>query len=95
MDYINAIHKFIDPIVNSPESIVITELPNDNQKDRTFMIQCNAEDAGRLIGKHGATADALREVLSIAGKSNGERIHIKFTSLGASSAEAEVTSSEN
>lgn len=81
MDYINAIHKFIDPIVNSPESLIIEELPNDSQKDRTFLIRCNADDAGRLIGKHGATADALREVLSIAGKSNGERIHIKFTSL--------------
>jgi predicted RNA-binding protein YlqC (UPF0109 family) len=83
MDYINAIHKFIDPIVNSPESIEITELPNDNSKDRTFMIKCSADDAGRLIGKHGATADALREVLSVAGKSNGERVHIKFTSLDA------------
>lgn len=83
MDYINAIHKFIDPIVNSPESIEIEELSNDNPKDRTFMIKCSADDAGRLIGKHGSTADALREVLSVAAKSNGERIHIKFTSLGA------------
>lgn len=89
MDYINAIHKFIDPIVNSPEKVEITELPNDSQKDRTFLITCDEEDAGRLIGKHGATADALREVLSVAGKTNGERIHIKFTSLKATKEAAE------
>jgi hypothetical protein len=88
MDYINAIHKFIDPIVNNPESIEISELPNENSKDRTFVIKCNADDAGRLIGKHGATADALREVLSIAAKSNGERVHIKFTSLDSENKEA-------
>lgn len=88
MDYINAIHKFIDPIVNSPESIVIEEIPNDNAKDRTFLIKCNADDAGRLIGKHGSTANALREVLAVAGKSNGERIHIKFTSQGVNDLES-------
>ena len=36
--------------------------------------------AGRLIGKRGSTAEALREVISIAGKTNGERIHLKFVS---------------
>ena len=81
MDYIASIHKFIDPIVLNKDHIVINELPNESSKDRTFQIVCDPEDAGRLIGKHGSTADALREVLSVAGKTNNERIHIKFTSI--------------
>ena len=80
MDYISAIHKFIDPIVVNKDKVVITELPNENQKDRTFLIKCEKDDAGRLIGKKGTTADALREVLSVAGKMNNERVHIKFVS---------------
>ena len=80
MNYIDAIHKFIDSIVSDSSSIVIEELHNDNKKDRTFLIKCSAEDTGRLIGKHGSTAAALREVLSIAGKNNSERVHIKFAS---------------
>lgn len=80
MDYIDAIHKFIDSIVANKDSIVINELPNESEKDRTFQIVCDPEDAGRLIGKHGSVAEALREVISIAGKTNGERVHIKFTS---------------
>jgi predicted RNA-binding protein YlqC (UPF0109 family) len=80
MDYIDAIHKFIDPIVSSSDQLIIEEMPNENKKDRTFVIKCSKEDAGRLIGKRGSTADALREVLSIGGKTNGERIHIKFLS---------------
>lgn len=80
MDYIAAILKFIEPIVVNKDHIVINELPNESAKDRTFQIICDAEDAGRLIGKHGATAEALREVISIAGKTNGERVHLKFAS---------------
>jgi predicted RNA-binding protein YlqC (UPF0109 family) len=80
MDYIASIRKFIDPIVANKDNIVINELPNESSKDRTFQIVCDPEDTGRLIGKHGSTAEALREVLSIAGKTNGERVHIKFQS---------------
>ena len=80
MDYIAAILKFIEPIVLNKDNIVINELPNESKKDRTFQITCDPEDAGRLIGKHGSTAEALREVISIAGKTNGERVHIKFQS---------------
>lgn len=81
MNYIDAIHKFIDPIVANAENITIEELPNDSKKDRTFLITCSSEDTGRLIGKHGSTAEALREALSIGGKNNNERIHIKFSSI--------------
>ncbi len=80
MDYIDAIHKFIDPIVTNKEAIVINELPNETEKDRTFQIVCDSEDTGRLIGKHGSVAEAIREVISIIGKTNGEKVHIKFTS---------------
>jgi len=80
MDYIASIRKFIDPIVANKDNVVINELPNESAKDRTFQIICDPEDTGRLIGKHGSTAEALREVLSIAGKSNGERVHLKFLS---------------
>lgn len=80
MDYIAAIRKIIEPIVVNKDNIEINELPNESSKDRTFEIVCDNEDAGRLIGKHGSTAEALREVLSIAGKANSERVHIKFLS---------------
>lgn len=80
MDYIAAIRKIIEPIVMNKDAVEIKELPNDSAKDRTFMIICDSEDTGRLIGKHGSTAEALREVISIAGKTNNERVHLKFAS---------------
>ena len=80
MDYIGIIRQFINPIVSNPENIVITEEESRSKKDRLFVIRCNSEDMGRLIGKRGITADALREVISIAGKNNNQHIHIKIIS---------------
>lgn len=81
MDYIAIIHQFIDPIVSNPENIDILEEESRSKKDRLFVIRCNSEDMGRLIGKRGITADAIREVVSIAGKNNNEHVHIKITSF--------------
>ena len=65
MDYIALIHQFIDGILNNPEKVTIEQLEGDSEKD----------------GKRGSTADALREVLSIAAKNNNQRIHIKLGTL--------------
>ena len=70
MDYIALIHQLIDDILNNPEKVKIEQIEGSSEKD-----------TGRLIGKHGSTADALREVLSIAGKNNNQRIHIKLATL--------------
>lgn len=81
MDYISIIHQFIDPIISNPENIEICEEESKSKKDRLFVIRCSSEDMGKLIGKRGITADAIREVISIAGKNNSEHIHIKITSI--------------
>lgn len=79
MNYIDIIHQFIDPIVACKDQINIEE-QEANGKSRLFVISCTNEDMGRLIGKHGSTANALREVISIAAKNNNERVHIKIVS---------------
>ena len=81
MDYIAIIHQFIDGILNNPEKVKIEQIEGNTPKDFVYVISCTPEDTGRLIGKHGATADALREVLSIAAKDNNQRVHIKLTTL--------------
>lgn len=81
MDYISIIRQFIDPIIANKDAVMIKEMPNEKESDKTFIICCTPEDTGRLIGKRGITADALREVLSVAGKSNKHRIHLKLESF--------------
>jgi predicted RNA-binding protein YlqC (UPF0109 family) len=87
MDYAAILHAFIDDFVENKDAILIRELPNDNPKDLTLLIVAESEDTSRLIGRKGIIADALREVLAIAGKMEDRRVHLKFESFERSSSE--------
>jgi predicted RNA-binding protein YlqC (UPF0109 family) len=78
MDYVAIIHSLIDDFVENKDAILIRELPNENPHDLTLLIVAEGEDTSRLIGRRGIIADALREVISIAGKIDNRRVHLKF-----------------
>lgn len=82
-DYEALLHPLIDPLVEKPDSIMIRELPGGDSHDVTVLIVAEDDDTARLIGKHGAVANALREAISIAGKADdsNQRIHLKFESF--------------
>lgn len=82
MDYKKLIHTIVDSFVSDPEAILIRELPSENKKDDlTFLICAPSNDIARLIGKKGCIANAIREVVSIAGKLENKKTFIKFESL--------------
>ena len=82
MDYQTIIHALVDSIVEHPESVLIRVLPNENSdKDVTILIVTEKEDTARLIGRKGIIANALREMMNIAGKTEKKRIHLKFESF--------------
>ncbi len=82
-DYAAIIHPVIDPLIEKPESVMIRELPGGNNHEVTILIVAEDEDTARLIGKRGAVANALREVIGIASKADdtNTRIHLKFESF--------------
>ena len=82
MNYEKIIHALIDDIVEEPESVFIRSLESESGKDLTIIVATEKEDTARLIGKRGLIANALREVVSIAGKSENKHIHLKFESFG-------------
>ena len=83
-DYAAILHPIIDPLIEKPESVLIRELPGGSRRDTTILIISEQEDTARLIGRRGMVANALREVIGIAGKVDGsnQRIHLKFESFG-------------
>lgn len=80
MDYVKIIHTLVDDIVDNKE-IMIRQMPSENPKEVLLMIFSDPEDIARLIGRKGIIADALREVMSIAGKTENKRIILKFESF--------------
>lgn len=82
MNYEKIIHSIIDPIVAEPESIFIKVNAQEDGKDVLIIIASEKEDTARLIGRHGIIANAIREMMSVVGKTENTHIHIKFESFG-------------
>ena len=79
MDYEKIVRALIEPIVSEPESVLIRIV--EDGKDVNILVAAEKEDTARLIGRHGIIANSLREVLSVAGKSENRRIFLKFESF--------------
>lgn len=66
----------IESLVDDIESIEITETGND--KTVELQVKISKDDMGKVIGKQGRTANAIRTLMkSIAGKDN-KKINIEF-----------------
>ena len=81
MDYEKIIHTIVDPFLINPDALMVRELTSDSEKDVTLLIVAENEDTARLIGKKGMVANALRELVSVVGKSENKHIHLKFESF--------------
>lgn len=85
------IHPIIDPLIEHPEAVLLRELPNDDPRHVTILIVAENNDVARLIGKKGAIATDLREVVSVAGKVSKEdniKYHLKFESFDSEETES-------
>ena len=90
MDFEKIIHSFVDAFIDNPEVLLIREEPSSSSKDITILICAESSDTAKLIGRKGSVANALREVISIAGKNNDVHIHLKFESFNDDSNENEL-----
>lgn len=81
MDYENIIHTLIDSIVDDPSSVLIRVSKGTTAKDVLIIIAAEKNDTARLIGHKGIIANALREVVGVAGKSENKHVHLKFESF--------------
>jgi len=63
-------------IVDEPEEIDLEEIPG---RDSTlFELQVAPEDLGKVIGRQGRTARALRSLLAARGSRDGERYELEI-----------------
>ncbi|MEY4206771.1 MAG: hypothetical protein RL255_608 [Actinomycetota bacterium] len=63
-----ALEHLVKGIVDNPEEVVITE--RDGRRGTTLEVRVHPDDIGKVIGRNGRTAKALRTVVSaLAGRS--------------------------
>ena len=68
-----ALEHLIKGIVDHPDDVSVRE---NNRRGVTLEVQVNPEDMGRVIGKAGRTATALRTVLNALSDKGNVRIDI-------------------
>jgi predicted RNA-binding protein YlqC (UPF0109 family) len=70
------IEAIVKPLVDSPEHVEITELVTENQI--TYRLSVQKEDIGKVIGKQGRIAKAIRTVVYAAGSNSSKRIQLEI-----------------
>ncbi len=84
LDLTEDIRALIEPLVSKPEVIVIKRLdkPEDlGRKEQNYLILCEKEDLGKLIGRHGVISDSLRTLLNVSVKNMRKKVHLRFESF--------------
>ena len=78
MNYEQIILDIITPLVSNPEQLKVIPMDQENLYETTYIIYCDESDVGRLIGKKGIVAEAIREVVNASAKLNSKKIRLKF-----------------
>ena len=67
-----ALGHLVRGIVDNPDDVVVRT--RSNRRGTTLEVQVNPEDMGRVIGRSGRTATALRTVITALNDDRGVRI---------------------
>lgn len=63
-------------IVTNPEEVVVTRTVDD--LGVLITLKVSKDDMGRIIGKEGQTAKAIRTLLRVIGSRNNQRVNMKI-----------------
>lgn len=71
------IESIAKELVDQPDSVMIEESVRDDKV--IYIIRVAHIDIGKMIGKKGRTAFALRTIASAVGKKNGKKVIIELS----------------
>jgi uncharacterized protein len=80
VDFEKLIKNMIMPLVVNPDDVLVKILSNDEE---TIIIQLlvNEADLGRVIGKGGKIASAMRTIVYAGASKEGKRVQIDIDSF--------------
>lgn len=68
------IETIVKPLVDFPEEVAVTETEEDNRI--TYLLSVNENDIGKVIGKQGRVARAIRTIVYAAGSLQQKKITV-------------------
>ncbi len=72
----NLVKVIVEPLVEHPEEIDVREVEGEN--GTVIELRVNETDLGKVIGKQGRTAKAIRTILNAASVRKGKRVMLEI-----------------
>ncbi|MBH23126.1 MAG: RNA-binding protein [Myxococcales bacterium] len=63
------VRYLVEPLVNDPESITVTEIAEEKKATTVMRLEVAQDDIGRVIGRQGRVIRSLRTLMTVASQS--------------------------
>ena len=70
------VEYIVRELVDTPDEVNVTEIPGDEAV--TFEVRVAADDLGKVIGKQGRIANALRTIIKAVAMKNKEKVYVEI-----------------
>ena len=77
INYIELIKNIVMPLVINPDDVEVTKFA-ENDAVMSFQVKVNKADLGRVIGKNGKIANAIRTISYAGASKEGIKVNIEF-----------------
>ena len=81
MELVKLTETIVKELVEDSDSITVKEFPSENENEITIQVMVPENEMGRVIGKQGKMAKALRTIVQASSFINGnKRVNINIDS---------------
>ena len=76
MNYKELVEYMVKSLVDNPEEVEIKEV--EGEKSTILELRVTKEDIGKVIGKHGRIARAIRTIINASATKSGKRVVLEI-----------------
>ena len=80
IDYEKTLMDLVKPMVDEPENVRVQTMESVNENEVLLYVYASSVDIARLIGRQGAMASSIRQMMSVCSCLDNKKITIKFES---------------
>lgn len=73
MELVKLTEMIVKELVKDEESVSVKEFPSENEDEITIEVMASSDEIGRVIGRSGNIAKALRTVVQASSYINGNK----------------------
>lgn len=78
LDLKQVLGDLVKVIVDDPSQVSITESEGEDGNSVTLELSVAPDDMGKVIGRHGRIAKAIRTVMKAAANTDGKKVNVEI-----------------